>query len=109
MAFPAQPDQRSAFRLIERGDLTALTYSASDQVADTELRQERWKVLHLATFQGNVEERKVTLYFTAEQGRFALHTTLWACTEHSVVFKNAEELPIRAIEALEFHQSSEEE
>lgn len=89
--------------------MTALTYSASDQVADPELRQERWKVLHLATFQGNVEERKVTLYFTAEQGRFALHTTLWACTEHAVVFKNAEELPIRAIEAVEFHQSSEEE
>ncbi|MEY2753148.1 MAG: hypothetical protein RLZZ570_1094 [Bacteroidota bacterium] len=109
MAFPAQPEQRSAFRLIERGDLAALTFAAGDQVADPELRQERWKVLHQATFQGNVEERKVTLYFTADQGRFALHTTLWACTEHSVVFKNSEELPIRAIEALEFHQSSEEE
>ncbi|MEY2971842.1 MAG: hypothetical protein ACO31C_00660 [Schleiferiaceae bacterium] len=109
MVFPEQPQNRSAYRLIERADLAALTYAESDAVADEALRHERWRLLHKATFQGNVEERKVTLYFTADQGRFALHTTLWACTERTVVFKNAEEVPIRAVEAVEFHHSSEEE
>jgi hypothetical protein len=56
-----------------------------------------------------VEERKVTLFFTADQGRFALNTTIWACTEQTVVFKDSEQMPIRAVEAVEFHQSSEEE
>ena len=109
MVFPSQPEQRSAFRLIERSDLPGLTFPEADVVSATELRQERWGLLHRATFQGNLEERKVTLYFTADQGRFALHTTIWACTEDTVFFKHAEELPIRAVEAVEFHQSSEEE
>lgn len=109
MAFPTQPEQRSAYRLIDRADLMGLTFAADDVVAEPEARNERWKILHRATFQGNVEERKVTIYFRANQGRFALHTTIWACTDQTVVFKNSEEMPLRAVEALEFHQSSEEE
>lgn len=103
------PQNRSAYRLIERGDLNALHFGQEDVHDIEELRMARWNLLHKATFEGNIEERKVTLYFTAKEGRFALHTTLWACTESIVVFKNGEELPVRAIDAVEFHHSSEEE
>lgn len=109
MEYFEQPQNRSAYRLIERGDLVALRFSENDVHPNTELRLARWNLLHKATFEGNIEERKVTIYFTAEEGRFALHTTLWACTERIVVFKNGEELPVRSIEAVEFHHSSEEE
>lgn len=84
-------------------------FAGNDVHGSEELRQARWNLLHKATFEGNIEERKVTLYFTAAEGRFALHTTLWACTEAKVVFKNGEELPVKAIDAVEFHHSSEEE
>ena len=109
MQFVAQPHNRSAYRLIERQDLNGLHFEQVDVQPDEELRQARWKLLHKATFEGNVEERKVTIYVTAKEGHFAIHTTLWACTEDKVVFKNGEELPIRAIDAVEFHHSSEEE
>lgn len=104
-----QPQNRSAYRLIERQDLSGLHFEDGDVHSSEELRQARWKLLHKATFEGNIEERKVTIYVTAQEGHFAIHTTLWACTEDKVVFKNGEELPIRAIDAVEFHHSSEEE
>jgi hypothetical protein len=107
--FLTQPQNRSAYRIIERQDLLGLHFADGDVHSREELRQARWMLLHKATFEGNIEERKVTLYFTAVEGGFALHTTLWACTEDKVVFKNGEELPIRAIDAVEFHHSSEEE
>lgn len=109
MVFPSRPAQTSAYRLIKRTDLLNLTFADQDALSSEAMRQERWGLLHKATFQGNVEERKVTIFFTAEQGRFALNTTIWACTEQTVVFKDSEQMPIRAVEAVEFHQSSEEE
>ena len=42
MVFPSQPEQRSAFRLIERSDLPGLTFPEADVVSAPELRQERW-------------------------------------------------------------------
>jgi len=109
MVFPSRPAQTSAYRLIKRTDLLGLTFADQDALSSEAMRQERWGLLHKATFQGNVEERKVTLFFTADQGRFALNTTIWACTEQTVVFKDSEQMPIRAVDAVEFHQSSEEE
>lgn len=109
MVFPSRPAQTSAYRLIDRTDLPGLTFAEQDVLNTEVMRQERWGLLHKATFQGNVEERKVTIFFTAEQGRYALNTTIWACTEQIVVFKGSELMPIRAVEAVEFHQSSEEE
>lgn len=108
MEFVAHPENRSAYRLIERQDLNGLHFEDGDVHSSEELRQARWQLLHKATFEGNIEERKVTIYVTAREGHFAIHTTLWACTEDKVVFKNGEELPIRAIDAVEFHHSSEE-
>ena len=108
MEFVAHPENRSAYRLIERQDLSGLHFEDGDVHGSEELGHVRWQLLHKATFEGNVEERKVTIYVTAQEGHFAIHTTLWACTEDKVVFKNGEELPIRVINAVEFHHSSEE-
>ncbi len=95
-------------RLITRDELRQISLARAPLVSEEE-HIVRWKALHKATFVGNIREEKVTVLLQGKKKmRYRIDTTLWACTNEWVVFKEGVRIPIESVVDVTFHQASEE-
>ncbi len=63
--------------------------------------KERNRSIERAISLGNLEHTKVKIYFSDEQGKKKVNTTIWAVTDSAIVLKQNTILPINRIHKLE--------
>ena len=86
---------------IQRNAILGLEFLKFDVLDSDRARNLRQKKLQEATFMGNVEEKKVCIEFLSKSGCYTVSTTLWACTDDWVVFKENQRIPVKSIRKVE--------
>jgi len=94
---------RDCYDDIERAKLVALHWSKKDVLPSPEGRLKRMQRLRHGAFLGNLEEKKVRIYMHAKEGDYCVCTTVWACTEDWLVFKDGIKVPVSCVTEVDFH------
>ncbi len=87
---------------IQRSAILNLEFLKFDVLDSDSAKNLRQKKLQDATFMGNLEEKKVRIEFLSKSGCYIINTTLWACTNDWVVFKENQRIPVKSIRRVEF-------
>jgi outer membrane protease len=89
------------FKLIEKEEIVNLHFPKEDVLKKSDEIKERNRSIERAISLGNLEHTKVKIYFSDEQGKKKVHTTIWAVTDTAIVLKQNTILPINRIHKLE--------
>jgi uncharacterized protein (UPF0248 family) len=83
--------------LIEKETISTLKFP-HDEVLKTPLEiAERTTKLRTATSLGNLEKHKVQIVFKDSEGLKMVHTTVWSITEHNIILKYNNNIPVHRI------------
>jgi hypothetical protein len=89
------------FQLIEKEDIPNFHFPHEDILSkDTDIK-ERKSTIDRAITLGNLEHQKVKIYFSDDNGKKRVDTTIWAVTDSAIVLKQNVVLPINRIYKLE--------
>lgn len=96
------PKKKTKCFEIQRSAILNLEFLKFDVLDSDGAKNLRQKNLQDATFMGNLEEKKVSIEFLSKSGCYIVNTTLWACTNDWVVFKENQRIPVKSIRKVEF-------
>jgi uncharacterized protein (UPF0248 family) len=88
-------------QLIEKEEVHNLHFPADDILISEREQKERKAAIERAISLGNLEHQKVKIYFSDDQGKKRVDTTIWAVTDTAIVLKQNTILPIHRIHKLE--------
>jgi hypothetical protein len=84
--------------LIEKEQISTLSFPKEDAISNPEERVMRMADLYRSQTLGNLLRTKVKLTFEASDDRiFQVYTTVWAVGSHFVSLKGGVHIPIRSI------------
>lgn len=83
--------------LIERDSLNKCRFPKSEVIDNAEDQKARSKKIHKATNLGNLEHKKVNIYFNDSEGLKHVYTTIWAQTKDVIILKNNVLIPVKRI------------
>jgi len=89
------------FKLIEKEIIPTLHFPVEEILKKESEIQERNQAIQRAITLGNIEHNKVVIYFSDENGKKKVNTTIWAVTDTAIVLKQNAVLPINRIHKLE--------
>lgn len=85
-------------QLIEKENISNLTFSKTDVVFDPDKQKKRMADLYRSQTLGNLLQTKVKITFeTADHQAYMVETTVWAVGDSFVALKGGKYLPIRSI------------
>lgn len=85
------------FETIEKETIHFLKFPHADVLEDDIAIKQRKIDLDRAMSLGNLEHNKIRIYFEDNESKKMVETTVWAVTDHAVVLKKGEEIPINRI------------
>jgi len=88
-------------QLIEKEEIHTLHFPQEDILSSEKAQKERRSSIDRAISLGNLEHQKVKIYFSDDQGKKVVDTTIWAVTDTAIVLKQNTVLPIHRIHKLE--------
>ena len=88
-------------QLIEKEEVHTLHFPHDDILKSEKEQKERRTAIDRAISLGNLEHQKVKIYFSDDQGKKRVDTTIWAVTDTAIVLKQNTVLPIHRIHNLE--------
>ncbi|TXI86058.1 MAG: hypothetical protein E6Q37_04890 [Crocinitomicaceae bacterium] len=88
-------------QLIEKEQVHTLHFPSDDILVKDAEKKERQAAIDRAISLGNLEHHKVRIYFSDDQGKKRVDTTIWAVTDTAIVLKQNTVLPIHRIHKLE--------
>lgn len=88
--------------IIEKEEVGALKFPASEVLSSPELIEQRAKQLNKALSLGNLDKIKVKIEFEDEKSIRVVHTTIWAVTEFNIILKSHVTIPRNRIHRIEF-------
>lgn len=91
----------SDIQLIEKEEVHTLHFPSEDILKSEREQKERRTAIDRAISLGNLEHQKVKIYFSDDQGKKRVDTTIWAVTDTAIVLKQNTVLPIHRIHKLE--------
>jgi hypothetical protein len=89
------------FVLVEKESVSELQFPADEILTKEKDLKERKTAIERAISLGNLEHHKVKIYFSDDQGKKVVNTTIWAVTDKSIVLKQNTVLPIHRIHKLD--------
>lgn len=89
------------YQKIEKELIGTLHFPHEEILENERLIKERSLAIDRAISLGNLEHYKVKIYFSDDQGKKIVDTTIWAVTDDSIVLKQNTVLPIQRIHKLE--------
>lgn len=89
------------YKLIEKEIISTLNFPHDEILKKESEIKERSLAIQRAISLGNLEHTKVVIYFSDENGKKKVNTTIWAVTDSSIVLKQNTVLPINRIHKLE--------
>jgi hypothetical protein len=89
------------FVLVEKESVSELHFPADEILKSEKDLKERKTAIERAISLGNLEHHKVKIYFSDDQGKKVVNTTIWAVTDKSIVLKQNTVLPIHRIHKLD--------
>lgn len=89
------------FELIEKEEIGSLHFPSEEVLTNESDRKIRQFALDKAIALGNLEHVKVKIFFSDDQGKKVVNTTIWAVTDNAIVLKQNTVLPIHRIHNLE--------
>lgn len=91
----------NTFKLIHKEEISDLHFPKEEILKSETLIKIRKEEIHRAIALGNLEHQKVNIYFSDNQGKKRVETTIWAVTDTAIVLKQNTILPINRIHKLE--------
>ncbi|MGV3630163.1 MAG: hypothetical protein ACO1O6_03105 [Bacteroidota bacterium] len=91
----------NTFKLINKEEISNLHFPKEEILKSETQIKTRDEEIHRAIALGNLEHQKVNIYFSDNQGKKRVETTIWAVTDHAIVLKQNTVLPINRIHKLE--------
>jgi hypothetical protein len=85
------------FELIEKEVIANLSFPKEDVLLDITAIQQRFSDLNRALSLGNLEHSKIRIYFEDNQSKKVVETTIWGLTDHRVILKQGNVIPINRI------------
>ena len=83
--------------LVERDSIKEYRFPKGEVIEYAEDQKARSKKIHKATSLGNLEHRKVNIYFSDSKGLKHVYTTIWAQTNDVIILKNNVQIPVKRI------------
>lgn len=83
--------------LVDRSKIASCNFPKGEVIDDPEEQRNRSRKIHNATRLGNLEQKKVNIYFRDKEGVKHLYTTIWAQTSNRIILKNNVTLPVHRI------------
>jgi len=85
------------FEMIEKEAVTTLKFPSDDVLRYPEERDQRYNELARALSLGNLEHVKTQIYFEDAESKKMIETTVWGLTDHRVILKQGNSIPIHRI------------
>ena len=83
--------------LVDRSKIALCKFPKNEVVALQEDQQTRSRKIHMATRLGNLEQKKVNIYFNDKEGIKHVYTTIWAQTSKQIILKDNVQVPVHRI------------
>lgn len=84
-------------QFIDRDAINTLTFPAEDVLPNREAMMKRSRQIHRATSLGNLEQRKVHIFFKDTDSIKCIHTTIWVQLGTHILLKGRIKLPVHRI------------
>lgn len=85
------------FELIEKETIAHLSFPKNDVLENLADIKQRFSDLNRALSLGNLEHSKIKIYFEDNQSMKVVETTVWGLTDHRVILKQGNVIPINRI------------
>jgi hypothetical protein len=85
------------FESIEKEKIAHLSFPKAEVLEDVEAIEQRFSDLNRALSLGNLEHSKIKIYFEDNQSKKVVETTVWGLTDHRVILKQGNVIPINRI------------
>jgi hypothetical protein len=85
------------FELIEKEMIAELSFPKVDVLNDVTEKNQRFNDLNRALSLGNLEHSKIKIYFEDNNSKKVVETTVWGLTDHRVILKQGNVIPINRI------------
>ena len=85
------------FELIEKEMIAELLFPKVDVLNDVTEKNQRFNDLNRALSLGNLEHSKIKIYFEDNNSKKVVETTVWGLTDHRVILKQGNVIPINRI------------
>ena len=89
--------QLDDIQLIDRTEILALNFPKEDVLDDDLWRKTRSRWIHRATSLGNLEQKKVNIFFRDDEKERRVFTTIWIQVGEYILLKDRVKLPVNRI------------
>lgn len=85
------------YETIAKENIPQLVFPKTEVLQDIAAIKERFSDLNRALSLGNLEHSKIKIYFEDDQSLKVVETTVWGLTDHRVILKQGNVIPINRI------------
>ena len=83
--------------LVDRSKVASCTFPRGEVIVHEEEQRSRSRKIHQATRLGNLEQKKVNIFFNDKEGVKHVYTTIWAQTSKQIILKDNVQVPVHRI------------